>query len=222
MEVRVHSSAYRTVEPFGPRRPSRSPCVGWKRGRLIAAALALPLIAFARRRDDRGSPPDDLQGAKAATARYHSFKQALKNGYSVEGEPCVPPVSLSARRWASTSSLPTGQESQAAAYRSRVLEGRRRPVPGDLGRPAVALLAGRSTGQCRVNPSGLFAPFNPNLTCPGSQASSAGASEIKERPGNSGPLLSLFPLRAGRESRPRGSPTCGCSRSSRTGSAGSP
>jgi hypothetical protein len=29
------------------------------------------------------------QAVKAATARYHSFKQAQKAGYTVAGEPCV-------------------------------------------------------------------------------------------------------------------------------------
>ena len=60
--------------------------------RLIAAAFALPLIAVLGVATAGGSPPNGLQAVKAATAPYHSFKQALKNGYSVEGEPCVPPV----------------------------------------------------------------------------------------------------------------------------------
>ena len=60
--------------------------------RLIAAALTLPIVAIFSVATAGGSPPDDLQAAKAATARYHSFEQALKDGYSTEGEPCVPPV----------------------------------------------------------------------------------------------------------------------------------
>jgi hypothetical protein len=61
--------------------------------KLIVLALAMPVIvAVVGAAAAGGSPPDDLQAAKAATARYHSFEQALKNGYSVAGEPCVPPV----------------------------------------------------------------------------------------------------------------------------------
>jgi hypothetical protein len=56
--------------------------------KLIAAALTLPVFALGVA-PAGGSPPDDLKGAKAATARYHSFKQATKHGYSVAGEPCV-------------------------------------------------------------------------------------------------------------------------------------
>jgi hypothetical protein len=61
---------------------------------LMAAVLALSVLAGLGVATAGGSPPDDLQAAKAATARYHSFQQALKHGYSVEGEPCVPPVPL--------------------------------------------------------------------------------------------------------------------------------
>ena len=35
------------------------------------------------------SAPSGLDGVKAATARYHSVGQALRNGYSGENEPCV-------------------------------------------------------------------------------------------------------------------------------------
>ena len=59
---------------------------------LIAAALVLPVIAAFGVATAGGSPPDDLQAAKAATARYHSLHQARDAGYSVEDEPCVPPV----------------------------------------------------------------------------------------------------------------------------------
>jgi hypothetical protein len=60
--------------------------------RPIAAALLLPVLAVLWAGTAGGSPPDQLQVAKAATARFHSFKQALRAGYTVAGEPCVPPV----------------------------------------------------------------------------------------------------------------------------------
>jgi hypothetical protein len=56
----------------------------------ISATLAVATSAIA-------SAPDDLQATQAALSRYHSFTQALKDGYSVENEPCVqapPPPGL--------------------------------------------------------------------------------------------------------------------------------
>ena len=65
--------------------------VGFVAGAIaIAATLAVATRATA-------SAPDDLQAAQAALSRYHSFTQALKDGYSVENEPCVqapPPPGL--------------------------------------------------------------------------------------------------------------------------------
>jgi hypothetical protein len=60
--------------------------------RLFAAALVLPVVAAIGVATAGGSPPDDIKAAKVATARYHSFEQALADGYTVAGEPCVPPV----------------------------------------------------------------------------------------------------------------------------------
>src|SRR5919205_1263463 len=74
---------------------SRTVASGRRRGamkRLLAAAMAIPVVAVLWAGTAGGSPRDQLQAAKAATARFHSFKQALKAGYTVAGEPCVPPV----------------------------------------------------------------------------------------------------------------------------------
>jgi hypothetical protein len=55
---------------------------------LAVAAVALTAtLAVATRAG--ATPGDDLQAAKAASARYHSVEQALKDGYSGAGEPCV-------------------------------------------------------------------------------------------------------------------------------------
>lgn len=51
-----------------------------------AAALAATLAVATRASATIG---DDLQAAKAVSAKYHSFAQALKDGYSIENEPCV-------------------------------------------------------------------------------------------------------------------------------------
>jgi hypothetical protein len=57
---------------------------------LIFALGAIALAATLAVATDAGaSPPDAAQAAKAATARYHSVEQALKDGYSGVGEPCV-------------------------------------------------------------------------------------------------------------------------------------
>jgi hypothetical protein len=59
---------------------------------LCVAALVLALAAVIGVATAGGSPTDDLQAVKAATARYHSYERAVMDGYSVAGEPCVPPV----------------------------------------------------------------------------------------------------------------------------------
>jgi hypothetical protein len=51
---------------------------------LAAMATAAALVAVSA-----GAAADEWHAVKAATARYHSFHQAEKAGYSVEGEPCV-------------------------------------------------------------------------------------------------------------------------------------
>jgi hypothetical protein len=57
---------------------------------LLFAAGAVALAATLAVATDAGaSPPDALQAAKAASARYHSVQQALADGYSGVGEPCV-------------------------------------------------------------------------------------------------------------------------------------
>ena len=53
----------------------------------IALALAVPVVAALGVATASASPPDALQAAKAATARYHSIEQALAAGY-VQGSPC--------------------------------------------------------------------------------------------------------------------------------------
>jgi len=65
---------------------------------LIALAVAAAVtVIVSVSASARQKPPStlhrttqrELQSVKAATARYHSFKQALRAGYSVAGEPCV-------------------------------------------------------------------------------------------------------------------------------------
>jgi hypothetical protein len=51
---------------------------------LAAIATAAALVTVSA-----GAAADEWQAAKAATARYHSFAQAERDGYTIEGEPCV-------------------------------------------------------------------------------------------------------------------------------------
>ena len=55
-------------------------------GLMIIAAAAV-LVAPALSGD--GPLPAELQEVRSAVARYHSFAQAERDGYTVEGEPCV-------------------------------------------------------------------------------------------------------------------------------------
>lgn len=55
----------------------------------VVGALATVAVAAAITGRAEASPPDVVQAAKAASARYHSVEQALQDGYSGAGEPCV-------------------------------------------------------------------------------------------------------------------------------------
>ncbi len=54
----------------------------------VIASIALAVVAVFVDQST-AAPPDALQAVTAATARYHSFERALKDGYTVENEPCV-------------------------------------------------------------------------------------------------------------------------------------
>lgn len=50
---------------------------------LLAGALTPMVLAMA------GPLPSEVQEVRAAVARYHSVAQAVRDGYSLEGQPCV-------------------------------------------------------------------------------------------------------------------------------------
>ncbi|MBA3375421.1 MAG: hypothetical protein H0U00_06350 [Actinobacteria bacterium] len=68
-----------------------------KRLLLIAAAGVITVVgatvggAIAPAVAGDGPLPAELREVRAAVAKYHSFKQAENDGYTVAGEPCVPP-----------------------------------------------------------------------------------------------------------------------------------
>jgi hypothetical protein len=55
----------------------------------MVRATVLTLVASSIIVGAAAKGSDPWQRVKAATARYHSFKQAEKHGYTAEGEPCV-------------------------------------------------------------------------------------------------------------------------------------
>lgn len=59
----------------------------WLTALALAAAIATVGIAAAAAGD--GPLPRELQEVRAAVAKYHSLEQAERDGYIVEGEPCV-------------------------------------------------------------------------------------------------------------------------------------
>lgn len=166
----------------------------------------------------QASTPGELQAVKDATARYHSLTQATRNGYSMEGEPCVsaPPVpgltgamgihavnpdlvqdptidplrpevlvylprangrlklvaveyfavalantATGPQPWFGEAPPPGGFVGSPPEVLGRQLDG---PMPGH--NPAMPWHYDLHLWVWAHNPAGMFAPFNPALTCP--------------------------------------------------------
>jgi hypothetical protein len=56
---------------------------------VVAAASLLVAFSVSAVVARAGSVPSDVQAVRAAVARYHNVNQALRDGYSLAGEPCV-------------------------------------------------------------------------------------------------------------------------------------
>jgi hypothetical protein len=69
------------------RRRIRMKLTGFALFGLMAIVAAAVIVAPALSGDGPLSP--ELREVRAAVARYHSFEQAEKDGYTVAGEPCV-------------------------------------------------------------------------------------------------------------------------------------
>jgi hypothetical protein len=63
----------------------RTVVAGLALGALAIAAVAAVVPALA----GDGPVPADVQSVRSAVAKYHSFVQAERDGYTVAGEPCV-------------------------------------------------------------------------------------------------------------------------------------
>ena len=141
---------------------------------------------------------DPWQVVKAATARFHSFKQAQKAGYTVVGEPCVAsPLgtmgihAINPTLMADSAIDPLRPEIILYApdkqgklrligleYWKADADGRLETDvdrPSVLGQPFDGPMPGHNPTMpvhydvhvwlFEANPSGFFAPFNPNLSC---------------------------------------------------------
>jgi hypothetical protein len=170
----------------------------------VAAAIPVAVSVSASAKQKPPSSPHrtalqrELQSVKAATARYHSFKQALRAGYSVAGEPCVASPLGTMGIHAVNAALMA--DPAIDALRPEILlyvpkaNGKLRLVgleywkadadgnlataddrPSVLGQPFDGPMPGHNPTMpvhydvhvwiWKTNPSGLFAPFNPALSC---------------------------------------------------------
>lgn len=176
----------------------------------LAAALATVAVAAATAGD--GPLPPELQKVRAAVAQYHSFEQAARDGYTVEGEPCVaspvgtmgihainpslladsaidplrPELLLYVPKrngklklvgveywavalaktasgpmpWFNEEPPPLGFFNPAPSLFGRTFDG---PMPGH--NPEMPWHYDLHAWVAEANPSGVFAPFNPALSC---------------------------------------------------------
>lgn len=168
--------------------------------KFAALALGALVVALVGIVTAAASPPDELQAAKAATARYHSFAQAQADGYTIAGEPCVAAPGLGAMGIhavnpaliADPAINPTQPE--ILLYLPKA-NGRLELIgleyfkvdadqnlatdedrPSVFGHPFDGPMPGHTPTMpihydlhvwfWADNPAGMFAPFNPSLSCP--------------------------------------------------------
>lgn len=173
-------------------RPSRI-------SRAVGAGLVIAGATFSLSGGAAATPPDDLQAVRAVTARYHSFEQSIKDGYSAVGEPCVTsplgtmgihavngtlvvdptidalrpeillyvPDEKGAMRLVGVEYLKFDADGDLATDDDRpTLFGQPfdGPMPGHT--PTMPVHYDLHVWLWEDNPSGLFAMFNPSLSCP--------------------------------------------------------
>jgi hypothetical protein len=162
----------------------------------MVATIGLTGIGVVAARD--GSLPTDWQRVRAAVARYHSFDQAVRDGYTAENEPCVsesfgtmgihainpplmadsvidplrPEILLYVRKadgtmrlvgveyWARDADGDLTTDEDRPSVLGVPLEG---PMPGH--NPFMPVHYDLHAWVAEENPAGLFAPFNPAITC---------------------------------------------------------
>jgi hypothetical protein len=145
-----------------------------------------------------GPLPASWREVRAAVARYHSFQQAERAGYTVEGEPCVsspdgtmgihainpalmaddvvdplqPEILLYVERdngtlelvgveyWKADADQDLATDEDRPIVLSQPLDG---PMPGH--NPVMPVHYDLHVWVAAEHPTGLFAPFNPALSC---------------------------------------------------------
>jgi hypothetical protein len=167
-------------------------------GLVAVLATVGAVIAPATAGDGPLSPA--LQEVRAAMARYHSFEQAQRDGYTVEGEPCVaapglgtmgihavnPPLmadsAIDALRPEILLYVPksNGQLELVGVEYFRRAADQTPPIdpsdkPSLFGVPFDGPMEEHAPGMgwhydlhvwvAEANPSGVFAPFNPAISC---------------------------------------------------------
>jgi hypothetical protein len=170
----------------------RRPIVGL--ATVLALTTSAVLLTAAANAGD-----DSWQAVKAATARYYSFKQAQKAGYTVVGEPCVasplgtmgihavnptlmadaaidplrPEILLYVPKnkrgklrligleyWKADADGVLATDGDRPSVLGQQFDG---PMPGH--NPTMPVHYDVHVWLFEENPSGFFAPFNPNLSC---------------------------------------------------------
>jgi hypothetical protein len=162
----------------------------------VLTVLGATMIAPAFAGD--GPLPREVQEVRAAVARYHSFEQAERDGYTVEGEPCVaspagtmgihavnPPLladnAIDARQPELLLYVPKSNgklELVGVEYWKVDIDqnlGTDGDRPSVLGQPFDGPMLGHTPTMpihydlhvwvAEANPSGLFAMFNPAISC---------------------------------------------------------
>jgi hypothetical protein len=137
----------------------------------------------------RGCNPELLKSVRSATSRFHSTKQAIKAGYEPD-DFCVsvPGLGGMGYHWANPSLIDPvfdplkpevvlyatgrGGKLQLVAIEYIVIKnGQAAPTFGgqpfdDGGTPVPVPHWSLHVWLYKTNPSGIFTPFNPNVTCP--------------------------------------------------------
>jgi hypothetical protein len=147
-----------------------------------------------------GSLPPELQEVRAAVAKYHSFEQAKRDGYTVAGELCIaspdgtmgihainpallatdgidvgrPEILLyvsnangklelvGVEYWKADADQNLGTNADLPSLFGRAFEG---PMPGHGPPGAMPIHYDLHVWVAEKNPSGVFAIFNPAVSC---------------------------------------------------------
>lgn len=164
----------------------------------VAAIGGIAIVAVVPALAGDGSLSAEQQGVRAAVAKYHSFEQAKRDGYTVEGEPCVaspagtmgihainpallastaidplqPEILLYVPKgngklelvgveyWKADADQSLGTDGDKPSLFGRGFDG---PMPGHS--PVMPIHYDLHVWVAEENPSGVFALFNPTLSC---------------------------------------------------------